>query len=276
MQAELSVCQPAIEHRLTDAAAAPMPQSLRLEGTMLSGAAILQLVPDTLRQRLIADFVERGGGWPVLSAAENTTLLQFLAFRLPDPSHALSLCRMEVALACASTGAEIFVEPEYRLAQGQGKRDMRARIEDEAWGCIQGAMRSGAVTANWDHMERSVWAGVAGAVWNGIERDARSRLDSEAWQIVARSARNRIERGRYASLVWFHAEPEAVVRAMHGAAPPPPGRPAFPILFGPGIPNLCRAATEEEAALWLNLPADDTAPELVERLLSEGIIRYAD
>jgi hypothetical protein len=265
-----------IERSLTARAAAPMQQNSRLGGTILSGVMILQLVPDTLRQRLIADFVEHGGGWPVLSAAENITLLQFLALRLPDPSHAYSLCRMEIALACASTGAEIFVEPEYRSVQGQSKRDMAARIEAEAWACIQRAMQAGAATGTWDHIERAAWVGVAGAVWDGVGRDARSRLECEAWQIVARSARNRIERGRYASLVWFHAEPETVLSALHGATSPPVGKPAYPVLCGPGVPNLCRTATTEEASLWQRLPSDDTAPDLVERLLSEGIVQYSD
>jgi hypothetical protein len=117
---------------------------------------------------------------------------------------------------------------------------------------------------------------VEGAVWDGIERDARNRLEYDAWQIVERSARNRIERGLYASLVWFHAEPEAVLGALHGATPPPVGTSMHPILFGPGIPNLCRTATPEEVVLWASLPADDTAPDLVERLLAEGVVDYAE
>lgn len=254
----------------------PAPQSWRQSRTTMSGAAILQLVPVALRQRLIAGFIDLGGGWPVSSPAENTTLLQYLVPRLPDPSHACSLCRMEVALTCASTGAEIFVEPEYRSAQGHSKLDIRTRIEDEAWGCIERALTAGVVSGSWDHIERSVWTGVAGAVWDSVERDARLSLECEAWQIVARSARNRIERGRYASLVWFHAEPGSVLRALHGGAVPPVGKPAWPVLFGPGIPNLSRAATTEEVELWLSLPADDSAPDVVERLLAEGIVRYTD
>jgi hypothetical protein len=132
------------------------------------------------------------------------------------------------------------------------------------------------VTESWDHIEHSVWDGVERAIWDGIEREARGRAECEAWRILERSARNRIERGLYASLVWFHAEPEAVVRALHGAAPPPVSSPAYPILFGPGVPNLCRAATPEEVVLWASLPADDTAPDLVERLLAEGIVGYTD
>jgi hypothetical protein len=243
---------------------------------MMSGLEILMLVPLVERQGLIAEYVDRGGGWTVLSASENAALLEFLASRLPDPSHAFSLCRMEIALARARMGAEIFVEPEYRSVQGRTRRDMQTRIEHAAWGCIERAMQGPGVTESWDHIERSAWDSVEGAIWDGIEREARNRAECEVWQILERSARNRIERGLYASLVWFHAEPEAVVRALHGAAPPPVGRPAYPILFGPGVPNLCRAAAPEEVALWASLPADDTAPDLVERLLAEGIVGYTD
>ncbi len=202
--------------------------------------------------------------------------MEFLASRLPDPSHAYSLGRMEIALTRARLGAEIFVEPEYRSVQARSRRDIQTHIEHAAWDCIERAMQAPGVTESWGHIERSVWDSVEGAIWDGIEREARGHAECEAWQILERSARNRLERGLYASLVWFHAEPEAVVSALHGAALPPVGGPAYPILFGPGVPNLCRAATPEEVVLWASLPADDTAPDLVERLLAEGIVGYTD
>ena len=254
----------------------PAPRSWRLGTTMISAPMILQLIPATDRQRLIAEYLDCGGAWPVSSASENATLLEFLASRLPAPSHALSLCRMQVALTRARLGAAIFIEPEYRSIQERSNRDVRARVEHEAWGCIERAMQGCVVTESWDHIERSAWDSVEGAVWDGIEREARLRLEHDAWQIVERSARNQIERGIYASLVWFHADPEAVLRGLHGAPPPPLGTPAYPIVFGPGVPNLCRVATPEEVVLWASLPTDDTAPDLVERLLAEGIVKYTD
>ena len=279
MTAALAACQPGLGRSLTGESTGPIEpvsQSWRQGRTMMSGPAILLLVPIVERQRLSNEYVDRGGCWPVSSSSENVTLLEFLASRLPDPSHALSLCRMEVALTRASLGAEIFVEPEYRSVQERSKRDVRARIEHEAWACIERAMRGRVVTESWNHIERTAWDSVEGAVWNGIEREARFRLECDAWQIVERSARNRIEHGSYASLVWFHAEPGSVLRALHGAPPPPVGKPAYPILFGPGVPNLCRAATPEEVVMWASLPMDDTAPDLVERLLTEGIVGYTD
>jgi hypothetical protein len=254
----------------------PAPRFSRQEGGTISGPTILMLVPAMARQRLIAEYVARGGSWPVSLPSENANLLRFLASRLPIRSHALGLTRMEIALTRAASGAEVFVEPEYRSIQERSKRDVQMRIEHEAWGCIERAMQACVVTESWDHFEPPVRDSVQGAIWDGVERDARGRIECDAWQIIERSARNRIEHGPHASLVWFHAEPEAVLRALHGGPLPPVGKPAYPVLFGPGVPNLCRAATPEEVVLWASLPADDTAPELVERLLAEGIVSYAD
>jgi hypothetical protein len=256
--------------------ASSTPQPWPPGRTLISGPALLSLVQISERDRLIAEYVDRGGGWPVTSSCENAAFFTFLVSRLPDPSHAFSLCLLELALTRARLGAETFVEPEYRKAQGRSKADLRLCLEHEAWSCIDRAMQGRTATANWAHIERAAWDGVESAIWDGIEREAWIRLDCEAWQILERSARNRIQHGLYASLVWFHAEPESVLRALHGAPPPPVGEQAFPVLCGPGVPNLCRAATKAEAALWARLPADDTAPEPVERLLAEGIVRYTD
>jgi hypothetical protein len=279
MTAELAAGQPGLGHCVTGESTnliVPVRQSSRQAWATISGPTILLLVPATARRRLIAEYVGQGGAWPVSSPSENATLLEFLASRLPDPSHALSLSRMEVALSRAALGAEVFVEPEYRSVQERSKRDMRTRFEHEAWGCIERALHGRIVTETWAHIERTAWDSVHGAVWDGIEREARIHLERDAWQIIERSARNRIEHGLHASLVWFHAEPEAVLRALHGAPLPPVGKPAYPVLFGPGVPNLCRSATPEEVVLWASLPTDDTAPDLVERLLAEGIVNYTD
>jgi hypothetical protein len=277
LTAALTATQPALGRFLTGTNATPIgPLPCRRGTTMISAPVILQLIPASYQQRLIAEFVDCGGGWPVSSPSEDATLLEFLASRLPAPSHALSVCRMEVALTRARLGAATFVEPEYRSIQGASRRDVRARIEHEAWGCIERAMQGCVVTESWDHIEHSARDSVEGAIWDGVEREARLRLEYDAWQIVERSARNRVERGLYASLVWFHADPEAVLRALHGAPPPPVGTPSYPIVFGPGVPGLCRVAMPEEVVLWASLPTDDTAPALIERLLAEGIVKYTD
>ncbi len=243
---------------------------------LIDAGAILLLVPAAERQCLVAEYLGRGGAWPVSGSQESTAFLEFLMPRLPDPSHALSLCRMERAMMRARAGAKRFVEPVYRMIRLNNGSDVRGRIELEAWGCIERALQAYIATETWDHIERNVWESVESAVWDGVEREARGRLECQVWEHLALSTRNRIERGPHASLVWFHAEPASALRALHGGPLPLLGEPRFPVLIGPGVPNLCRAATAAEVELWSGLPADDAAPDLVERLLSEGIVVYTE
>ena len=125
---------------------------------MVAARTVLRLVPEPERCRLVAEYVDVGGGLEMFLPAENEAFLRFLEPRLPDPSHPLSLCRMERALTRARVGAETF---------GSQERP--------------------------------------GDLWH--------------------SDPHRIERGPYATLVWFHADPEAVVKALHGAPSPPVGEP---------------------------------------------------
>ena len=72
--------------------------------TLSAARAVLALVPVQERRRLIADYVDCGGGVAAFPATESETLMAFLAQRLPDPSHALTVCRMEMALVRAQAG----------------------------------------------------------------------------------------------------------------------------------------------------------------------------
>jgi hypothetical protein len=82
------------------------------------------------------------------------------------------------------------------------------------------------------------------------------------------SDRYRIE--PYAALVWFHADPEAVLKALHGAPSPAVSEPTCPLLFAPGLPHLYRPATQAEAVLWAMLPTYDVPLDVVEPLFAEG------
>jgi hypothetical protein len=251
---------------------------------MIAGRSVLALIPNPERQRLIAEYVDQGGGLAMFEAVENAAFLDFLVPRLPDPSHALSLCRMGQALARARLAAETFVEPEGRTARAGIECEMWGRIEREAWECIRHAVQGRVEPDAWNRIERDVWEcveidveqGTNLDVWYGVERDAKGRIEREVWRCVEHSVRFRIGCGPHASLLWFHADPDLVLQAAHGAPPPPIGAPAFPMLFAPGLPNLCRAATAEEAALWARLPADDAAPELIERLVAEGVVVWTE
>ena len=176
---------------------------------MVAARTVLKFVPEPERRRLVAEYVDAGGGLEMFLPAENEAFLRFLEPRLLDPSHPLSLCRMDRALTRARLGAETF--------------------------------------------------------------ESRERPDG-----LGHSDRYRIARGPHAALVWFHADPEAVLNALHGAPSPPVGEPTCPLLFAPGLPHLYRLATQTEAVLWAMLPAHDVPFDVVEPLLTEGaVIRTA-
>jgi len=232
--------------------------------TMIAARAVLTLVPDTERRRLVAEYVDAGGSLAMFSPTENAAFLEFLAPRLPDPSHGLSLCRMDQAMTRARSGSETFVPPK--------SRDIRECIEREAWGYLERAVLG---SGEWDSAsgKRDIWEWLAD---RPAGLDARVQIERQAWQCIERAARGPFERGPHASLVWFHAEPEDVLRALHGAPPPPVGDAVYPMLFAPGLPDLYRAASDEEVALWARLPTAEVPPGLLERLLAEGVLVRSD
>jgi hypothetical protein len=170
----------------------------------IAAREVLTLLPEEDRQRLVGEYVDQGGGLEWFLATESEKIMAFLAPRLPDPSHALTLCRMAQALAVARLGAATFIPPRLR-------------------------------------------SGMA-----------------------------RVDRGAHASLVWFHADPAAVMIALKSGEAPPVGPPDHPVVFAPGAPGLFRPATEAEAELWARLPADDPPPALAAPLLQEGALTYLD
>jgi hypothetical protein len=87
-----------------------------------AGAAQLTLsaVPVEQRRRLIEDWFDTGGGRALDPASEAPALLEFVARHLADPSHALSVCRMEQAAYCASAAALRFAPPALSLLDDPG------------------------------------------------------------------------------------------------------------------------------------------------------------
>lgn len=74
-------------------------------------------------------------------------------------------------------------------------------------------------------------------------------------------------RGRYAGAVRFYTEPRRLMDSLLRHEPLPPlSHEAITMLFGPGLENLCRPASIDEANLWDRL---DT-PVAMKALLSEG------
>jgi hypothetical protein len=76
-------------------------------GRAAKGAQLTLSVLDIhTRRRLLDTWVAGGGGTASLLTAEADAFLDFIASQLPDPSHALTICRLEQATLRASEGAE--------------------------------------------------------------------------------------------------------------------------------------------------------------------------
>lgn len=71
----------------------------------------LSILPPAQRDDLISSWVKLGGGTASFVASESDAFLEFIAERLNDPSHELTICRMEQATLRASEGARSFLTP---------------------------------------------------------------------------------------------------------------------------------------------------------------------
>ena len=72
----------------------------------------LSILPPEERKRFLNEWVEAGGGTAYFFGAEADSFLEFIAKRLPDPSHSLSICRLEQATLRASEGSRCFTAPD--------------------------------------------------------------------------------------------------------------------------------------------------------------------
>jgi len=77
--------------------------------TRTAARLVLAALPEDQSRALVEEWVARGGGTSSFSASEADELLEFIAQRLPDPSPALTLCRMEQAVHRASRASATFV-----------------------------------------------------------------------------------------------------------------------------------------------------------------------
>jgi hypothetical protein len=94
-----------------------------------AGAAQLTLSLLTIEQRrnLVEGWVDGGGGAALDVTSEAAAFLEFLARHLPDPSHELSVCRMEEAAYRASASAVNFAPPVLTLPDDQDASLCRGR-----------------------------------------------------------------------------------------------------------------------------------------------------
>ncbi len=78
-------------------------------GRAAKGARLtLSILDVDLRQRLLDTWVASGGGTASVLTAEADAFLDFIASHLPDPSHALTICRLEQSTLRASEGTATF------------------------------------------------------------------------------------------------------------------------------------------------------------------------
>lgn len=69
-----------------------------------SARLTLSILDVDLRERLLDTWVASGGGAASVLTAEADAFLDFIASHLPEPSHALTICRLEQATLRASEG----------------------------------------------------------------------------------------------------------------------------------------------------------------------------
>lgn len=72
----------------------------------------LSFLPENQRQQLLEEWIDSGAGNQSFYDAEAASFLEFIAARLPNPSHELSVCRLEQATLRVGEGKEYFVAPD--------------------------------------------------------------------------------------------------------------------------------------------------------------------
>jgi hypothetical protein len=85
-----------------------------------AGYLTLSVLTEDVQKRMLDEWTDCGGGTSSFFAAETEAFLDFIAERLPDPSHELTACRLEQATIRASDGAAAFAAPDPALLEQPG------------------------------------------------------------------------------------------------------------------------------------------------------------
>jgi hypothetical protein len=93
-----------------------------------AGFFTLSILPEDLRRQLLDEWTDAGGGTSSFFAAEAEALLEFIASRLPNPSHELTACRFEQATLRANEHAIGFTPPDPELLSTPGCTLRRGRF----------------------------------------------------------------------------------------------------------------------------------------------------
>ena len=87
----------------------------------------LSILPAELSRRLINEWVDSGNGTSSFVAVEADALLEFMAKRLPDPSHEMTVCRFEQATIRANEGRFAFIAPQIAALDSPDRMIRRGR-----------------------------------------------------------------------------------------------------------------------------------------------------
>ena len=110
------------------------------EGRTAEAAQLtLSILPAEQRRQLVNDWVDAGGGTAFDPASEADAFLEFTAGHLSEPSHAMTICRMEQAAYRASAAAVRFKphdlslldHPKTMLCTGKGAALVRFFAEPQ-------------------------------------------------------------------------------------------------------------------------------------------------
>jgi hypothetical protein len=107
--------------------------------TAAAAQLTLSVVPVEQQSRLVEDWVAAGGGTALDPTSEADAFLEYVASRLADPSHALTICRMEQAAYRAGAAALRFARrepsllgaPQAMLRRGDGAAMVRFFADPE-------------------------------------------------------------------------------------------------------------------------------------------------
>jgi hypothetical protein len=96
--------------------------------SIMAARAVLSFMTRVDQQRLVREYVDHGGGLAWFQATESERFLAFLAVKLPEPSHALTICRMSQALAKARLGSSTVVPLVKQVEAGLVERGRHAAL----------------------------------------------------------------------------------------------------------------------------------------------------
>ena len=92
-----------------------------------AGSFSFSVLSKEQRRQLLDEWVEAGGGTSSFFAAESEALLEFVAGRLPHPSHELTACRFEQATLRANQRSVDFQAPDSGILSAAGCAVSRGR-----------------------------------------------------------------------------------------------------------------------------------------------------